>query len=148
MEFEFKVNNCNFDKLNKDNFSVDYEFLLGDIKIVDDLEFININFNIPLLDFAKGMSIIMNELTIKEEGILEFDFTEGEGILIFTKKRNQLSIFLDFDETSLNVEFDDFCKATVELNRKIKNLVIKNVEIIKFPLIMDTFNLIDNIIKE
>lgn len=148
MEFEFNVKNSNFDKLEKDNFSIDYEFLSGDVKIIDNLEVININFNIPLLDFVRGMTIIMSELKNKEKSTLEFDFTEGEGLLIFAKKANRLAIFLDFDGTSLDVEFDDFCKAIVKLNKKIKALVCQSIEISKFPELMSLFEDLNNRMKK
>ena len=133
MEFEFKVNKSNFDKLGDDYFSLDYHFLLSDVLIKNDFNFININFNIPLLDFANGISIIMNEFINEKEGKQEFDFTEGEGLLIFTKNDKELIIFLDYDDSSLKVNFDDFCRATKDLNRKIKNFVSQEIDVNKFP---------------
>ncbi|MBL7789265.1 MAG: hypothetical protein JNL75_05460 [Chitinophagales bacterium] len=143
MNIEFKVNALNFDRLIEENFSLHYDFLLGDIQIRHGLEILNINFNIPLLDFANGISIIMNELNSRKEARYEFDFTEGEGLLIFTKNGNDLSIFLDYDESFLNVNFIIFLYAVYDFNKKLIDFIEKNVEVNRFRELGD---LLDNLI--
>lgn len=127
------LENIHSEKCNETAFR--YKLFLGDVIIRSDTSRIDLIWGwIPLLDFAYALTYIVQNLLSSDTSREEFEFTESNELLIFTKNRNSIHIATSFSEDFLEANFLDFKRAVDNSYSKLINEIKeKNSQVLNNP---------------
>lgn len=108
---------------------VHYNFMLGDAYLVSYDVTISIAWGwIPLLDLAICFAFIVNILKNKEEASQEFEFTENDHTLRFTRQKDTLTIIPSFSSLIIKTTFSDFETAVHDFNSSISEYIHSRIK--------------------
>jgi len=92
-----------------DEIEIRYNFLLGDVIILaGECDFSARWGWVPILDFVCSLKYICTKLCQNENLEMEFEFTESESTLKFSRKGDLLTITASYNQCISTVTFDDF----------------------------------------
>lgn len=106
-----------------DDMFLRYDFLEGNVMLNSDRASINIDWDIPLLDFAVSMRIISFKLNAKNECDQSFDFTESAAEIRFKRTENDLTISTTFSDEMIKTKYDEFANAVETFYNEVTNKI-------------------------
>ncbi len=132
INYNFSIDNSQ-DVAKADETTLRYNLFLGSLILKKGNNLISIDWDwVPLLDFALCLLTICNSLVQKTSGKEEFEFTESEAKIIFQRDGDTVRITTSFSTEILEMNFEDFQKATRKFYKDVifdvlgKNQVLKN----------------------
>lgn len=124
-KFNFIINDLNHSNLlDVDETFLRYLFLEGNVKLQSNKATINIDWNIPLLDFALAMRLISLNLNTRNDSDQCFDFTESDDEIYFSKLESDLVISTTFSEEVIKTKTDEFSEAVKIFYNEITNEIL------------------------
>ncbi len=121
--FEIKYNfsgSNSSDAVNADTAAFRYNLFLGSLILKEDNHSIIFDWDwIPLLDFALSLLAICNNLTSKVIGEEEFEFTESDATIIFSRNGDRIKMMSSFSNESLEMNFGEFQKGVKSFYKEI-----------------------------